>query len=261
MKFHICIKQVPDITAPISIRNGELVFETDRVVLDAYSASAVEESLVLTGKHGGEVSVISIGPDKVKETIRKALAMGAEKATHIKTDENIALDSSVYARLLAACFEKNPDYEVILLGKQAQDTDAGLTGSMLAEKMKLPYATNAVGLEYDESAEKMVVTRQGDAGQEVIALPIPCIITCSNDMNDPRIPNLRGIMQSKKKPVEEMTPDDLGYPSDELKQLASTEITGYEPMPERQSGKKLEGEPEELAKQLVDLLQNEAKVL
>lgn len=261
MKFHICIKQVPDITAPISIRNGELVFETDRVVLDAYSASAVEESLVLTEKHGGEVSIISIGPDKVKETIRKALAMGAEKATHIKTDDSASLDSSVYARLLAAYFEKNPDYEVILLGKQAQDTDAGLTGSMLAGKMNLSYATNAVGLEYDESAKKMIVTRQGDAGQEVIALPIPCLITCSNDMNDPRIPNLRGIMQSKKKPVEEISPDDLGYPSDELQQLASIEITGYEPMPERQHGKKLEGEPEELAKQLVDLLQNEAKVL
>ena len=261
MKFHICIKQVPDITAPISIRSGELVFETDRVVLDAYSASAVEESLVLAEKHGGEVTVISIGPDKVKETIRKALAMGAEKATHIKTDENATLDSSVYAHLLAAYYEKNQDYEVILLGKQAQDTDAGLTGSMLAEKMKLSYATNAVKLEYDESANKMVVTRQGDAGQEVIALPIPCIITCSNDMNDPRIPNLRGIMQSKKKPVDEISPDDLGFPSDELNQLASTEITGYEPMPERQPGKKLEGEPEELAKQLVDLLQNEAKVL
>ncbi|HKI46596.1 MAG TPA: electron transfer flavoprotein subunit beta/FixA family protein [Balneolales bacterium] len=261
MKFHICIKQVPDITAPISIRNGELVFETDRVVLDAYSASAVEESLVLTEKHGGETSIISIGPDKVKETIRKALAMGAEKATHIKTDENASLDSSVFARLLAAYFEKNPDYEVILLGKQAQDTDAGLTGSMLAEKMNLSYATNAVGLEYDESANKMIVTRQGDAGQEVIALQIPCLITCSNDMNDPRIPNLRGIMQSKKKPVEEISPDDLGYPSDKLQQLASTEITGYEPMPERQPGKKLEGEPVELAKQLVDLLQNEAKVL
>jgi len=261
MKLHICIKQVPDITAPSSIRNGELVFETDRVVLDAYSASAVEESLVLSEKHGGEVSVVSIGSDKVKETIRKALAMGAENAVHIKTGDTSAFDSSVYARLLAAYFEKNPGFEVILLGKQAQDTDAGLTGSMLAEKLGLPYATNAVGLEFDESAGKMIVTRQGDSGQEIIALPIPCIVTCSNDMNDPRIPNLRGIMQSKKKPVEEISPDDLEISSDELNQMAFTEITGYEPMPERQPGKKLEGEPEELAKQLVDLLQNEAKVL
>ncbi len=261
MKFHICIKQVPDITAPTSIRNGELVFETDRVVLDAYSASAVEESLVLAEKNGGDVSVISIGPDKVKETIRKALAMGAENAIHIKTGGNATFDSAVYARLLAAYFDKNPEYEVILLGKQAQDTDAGLTGSMLAEKLGLPYATNAVGLEFDESAGKMVVTRQGDSGQEVIALPTPCIITCSNDMNDPRIPNLRGIMQSKKKPVEELSPADLGISSGELDGMTFTEITGYEPMPERQPGKKLEGEPEELAKQLVDLLQNEAKVL
>ena len=261
MKFHICIKQVPDITAPVSIRGGELVFETDRVVLDAYSASAVEGSLVLSEKYGGEVNIVSIGPDKVKETIRKALAMGAERATHIKTDENATLDSSAYARILAAYFNKTGDYDVILLGKQAQDTDAGLTGSMLAEKLGLPYATNAVGLDYDESAQKMVVTRQGDSGQEMIALPVPCVITCSNDMNDPRIPNLRGIMQSKKKPVGEILPDELGFSAENLQEMVFTEITGYEPMPERQPGKKLEGEPDELAEKLVDLLQNDAKVL
>lgn len=261
MKFSVCIKQVPDITAPMQVRNGELIQDTDRMVLDAYSASAVEESLVLTEKHGGDVEVLSIGPEKVKETIRKALAMGAARGAHIVTGENANYDSAVYARILAAWFKKNGAYEVILLGKQSQDTDAGLTGSMLAEFLGLPYATNAISLNYDADSQKMVVKRQGDAAQEVIELPIPCIITCSNDMNEPRIPSLKGIMQSKKKPVDAVQITDLGLSPEEIKSIQKSTVTGYESMPEREPGKKLEGEPEELAQKLVDLLENEAKVL
>lgn len=260
MKFKICIKQVPDITAPAKIRDGELIMETDRPVLDAYSASAVEEALVLAEKYGGEVEVISAGPDKVKETIRKALAMGAHNATHILTEDE-KYDSATYAKILAAHFDKREDYDVIALGKQSQDTDAGLTGSMLAELLGMPYVTNAVGLDLDTDQNKMIVTRQADTAQEVIELPVPCIVTCSNDMNDPRIPSLKGIMQSKRKPVESVSLADLELDTDQLRSESMISVVGYEEMPEREPGKKLEGEPEELAQQLVDLLDNEAKVL
>lgn len=261
MKFSVCIKQVPDITAPISVRNGKLMQDSDRMVLDAYSASAVEESLVLTEKHEGEVDIISIGQDKVKETIRKALAMGAAKGTQILADDASNYDSATFAKILAAYFKKNDDYEIIALGKQSQDTDAGLTGSMLAELLGLPYATNAVGLELDPENKKMIVTRQGDAAQEMIELPIPCVITCSNDMNSPRIPSLRGIMQSKKKPIDSIELSSLGLDATELATNVSTNVTEYQNIPEREPGKKLEGEPDELAQNLVDLLENEAKIL
>jgi electron transfer flavoprotein beta subunit len=261
MNFKVCIKQVPDITAPIKIRDGELIMETDRMVLDAYSASAVEESLVLTEEHGGDVEVISIGPDKAKETIRKALAMGAKNATHIVTDDDAEYDSATFAKILAAHFKNNAEYDVIALGKQSQDTDAGLTGSMLAELLDLPYATNAVALKMDPENKKLIVTRQADTAQEVIELSVPCIVTCSNDMNNPRIPSLKGIMQSKRKPVETVQLTDIGLDGGQLGSEAHTSIVGYEDMPEREPGKKFEGEPEELAKQLVDLLDNEAKVL
>lgn len=259
MKFSVCIKQVPDITAPISIRNGELIQDTDRMVLDAYSASAVEESLVLTEKHGGDVEVISIGPDKTKETIRKALAMGAASAVHIQTEDTDHYDSEAYARILAAYFSQHGDYQVIALGKQSQDTDAGLTGSMLAELLQLPYATNAVGLELENN--KLIVKRQGDTSQEMLELSIPCIVTCSNDMNDPRIPSLKGIMQSKKKPIESVDIASLGLDAGEFKEHPGSAITGYQDIPEREPGKKFEGEADELAKKLVDLLENEAKIL
>ncbi len=252
MKFYVCIKQVPDVNAPLQIRDGELLQDRDRMILNAYDASAVEESLVLTEEHGGKVEVVMVGPDKARETLRKALAMGADNGTMILTDRP-DLDSTAYSRILAAFF-KDKDYDFICCGKQAQDTDAGLTGSMLAEQLELPYVSNAVGLNYEN--EKLIVRRQGDAGQEIIELPSPGLVTCSNDMNEPRIPNLKGIMQSKKKPVDSITPEDLGIDIGSIE--LSTNILGFEEMPERETGKKFEGDPDEIAREVARLLDQEA---
>lgn len=257
MKFYVCIKQVPDVDAPIQIKNGSLIQDTDRMILNAYDASAVEEALVLTeDQDDSEVEVVLIGPDKAKETIRKALAMGADKATHIQTNGDEEYDSATYARILSSFFE-DKEYDVISCGKQSQDTDAGLTGGMLADHLDLPYATNAVGLELEE--DTLIVKRQGDAGQEIIALPHPCLVTCSNDMNEPRIPSLKGIMQSKRKPMETIELNALGLSGDEL--TAKTKVTGYMEKPEREPGQKFEGEPEEMAQKVVKLLDEEAKVI
>lgn len=256
MKFYVCIKQVPDVNAPIQIKGEELIQDTNRMILNAYDASAVEEALVLTEEHGGEVEVVLIGPDKAKETIRKALAMGAQKATHIQTSGDENADSATYASILAAFF-KDKEYDVISCGKQSQDTDAGLTGSMLSELLDLPYATNAVGLSIEN--DTLVVKRQGDAGQEIIELPSPCLVTCSNDMNEPRIPSLKGIMQSKRKPMEGIKISSLNVDEDSLS--AKTTVTGYQEKPEREAGKKFEGEPDEIAKEVAQLLDTEANVV
>ncbi|MDX1671583.1 MAG: electron transfer flavoprotein subunit beta/FixA family protein [Balneolaceae bacterium] len=256
MKFYVCIKQVPDVDAPIQIKEGQLIQDTDRMILNAYDASAVEEALVLTENNGGEVEVVCIGPDRAKEAIRKALAMGADKAVHIQAEDVDQYDSGVYASILAKFFE-DKEYDVISCGKQAQDTDAGLTGSMLAEKLDLPYATNAVGLETENGS--LVVTRQGDAGQEIIELPSPCLVTCSNDMNNPRIPSLKGIMQSKRKPMETVSLEDIGVDSSALE--AKTEVTSYQEKPPPEAGKKYEGEPDEIAREVAQLLDQEENVI
>jgi len=256
MKFYVCIKQVPDVNAPIQIKGEELIQDTNRMILNAYDASAVEEALVLTEQHDGEVEVVLIGPDKAKETIRKALAMGAQKATHIQTNGDENYDSATYASILAAFF-KDKTYDVISCGKQSQDTDAGLTGSMLAELLNLPYATNAVGLKIED--DNLVVKRQGDAGQEMIELPTPCLVTCSNDMNEPRIPSLKGIMQSKRKPMEKVELSSLNL--DESKLSAKATITGYQEKPEREAGKKFEGEADEIAREVAQLLDTEANAV
>lgn len=256
MKFYVCIKMVPDVNAPLQIKDGHLIQDADRMILNAYDASAVEEALVLKEQHGGEVEVVCIGSSKASETIRKALAMGADKATHILTGGEDDYDSGTYARILSAFF-KDKEYDILALGKQSQDTDSGLTGSMVAEMLDLPYTTNAVGLDIEDG--NLVVKRQGDSGQEVIALPTPCAVTCSNDMNEPRIPNLKGIMASKRKPVEQIELSALGLDDQALK--PNTKVLGYEEKPAREAGKKYEGEADEIAREVAQLLDNEANVL
>lgn len=253
MRFIVCIKQVPDVTAPMHLRDGDIVTDSGRTVLNAYDASAVEEALVLAEKHGGDVRVVLVGPQRAQEAIRKALAMGAEAAVHLQIDDEAEHDSRAYAELLAD-YLRGEEFDVVACGKQAQDTDAGLTGSMLAELLDLPFAANAVGLEIDD--DRLVVTRQGDSGQEEIALETPCLVTCSNDMNDPRIPNLKGIMAAKRKTIDVRTaalPPDI--------ELPFVHVRRYEPTPERAPGRILEGDASEAVAELVGLLKRESNVL
>ncbi|MEQ9310841.1 MAG: electron transfer flavoprotein subunit beta/FixA family protein [Balneolaceae bacterium] len=256
MKFYVCIKMVPDVYAPFQIKDGELIMDADRMVLNAYDASAVEEALVLSEKHGGEVEVVCIGSAKASETIRKALAMGADKGSHIVTTGDEGFDSGSYANILTA-FLKDKEYDVLSLGKQSQDTDSGLTGSMVAELLHLPYTTNAVGLEIENG--NLIVKRQGDTGQEIIELPTPCAVTCSNDMNEPRIPNLKGIMASKRKPIDTIDLASLGISESDLS--PNSKVVSFEHKPARKAGQKFEGEADEIAREVAQLLDTEANVI
>jgi electron transfer flavoprotein beta subunit len=242
MDISVCIKEVPDLDAPFRVQEGELAFDTDRVALNAYDASAVEAALVLTEEHGGEVEVVTVGPPDVTETIRKALAMGADRAVHLTTDAEAAYDARAYADVLAGYYH-GVEPDAIFCGKQSQDTDAGLTGPMLAALLDRPYAANVVDVELEGG--QFVVERQGDRGSERIELPRPCLVTCSNDMNTPRIPKLKGIMAAKKKSVDAQPAAQFG---------------GAE-KPEREPGTMLEGAPDEIAREVTERLAEDANVL
>lgn len=257
MKLSICIKQVPDVNAPLQIKDGVLVQDHNRHIMNAYDASALEEALVLREVNGGEVDVVLVGPENGKETIRKALAMGADRGTHILTENSEAeFDSYTYATILASFFEEK-ETDFIFCGKQSQDTDSGLTGPMLAELLAIPYVSNAVGIK--ASGSGLSVTRQGDNGREIIDITPKGLITCSNDMNNPRIPNLKGIMQSKKKPVETISLQELGV--SEPRQHIKTQVLGYEEKPPRKPGKKYSDEPDTSAREVARLLDTEANVV
>jgi len=261
MKIFVCCKHVPDVAMPFQIKEGRLLSEDLNYVLNAYDASSVEAALVLKEAHGAEISLVLIGPDKAKEALRKGLAMGADNAFHLNDSAFDGSDSHAYAKILHAFF-KDKEFDFILCGKQSQDMDMGLTGGMLAQKLGIPYITNAVGLEADPGSKTLSVKRQGDLGGEMVEMPFPSIITISNDMNDPRIPSLKGIMTSKKKPMEVIDLDGLGLGGESVGESGSySSIQNWSMPPEREPGIKLEGDPEELVTQLMEKLTNEAKVL
>jgi electron transfer flavoprotein beta subunit len=242
MNIAVCIKQVPDVTAPLQVRGGELALASGRMVLNAYDASAVEAALVTIARTGGEVTVVLAGPLSAQEALRKALAMGADRGVHLVLPDGERADSAASAAYLAEFFGGH-SFDLILCGKQSQDTDAGLTGGMLATRLNLPYATNAVDLDVESGT--VVVTRQGDSGTEIIELPTPCLVTCSNDMNDPRTPNVKGIMQARKKTIEVTEPAAVE---------SVTETVRHETLPPRKPAVMLSGTPEEQARQVAAML-------
>jgi electron transfer flavoprotein beta subunit len=238
----VCAKETPDTYSDLSFSNGGVQFSNPRPVLSAYDASALEEALVLSEAHGFRVHVVMVGPERASETLRKALAMGAHEAT-LLTGAPEEADSAVIAKILASFVQQfGPD--AVIMGRQSQDTDVGLAGGMLADHLDWPWTTNAIGIRFEEEA--FWVKRQGDSAQEWIASPMPCLITCSNNLNDPRIPTLKGIMASKKKPMHIEGIDSLPG-GDVLSMLApTTTIESLTPMPERAAGELVEGDLETL---------------
>jgi len=249
----VCIKEVPDVDAPFSVQDGDLAFDTDRMSLNAYDASAVEAALRLTEEHGGEIEVVTVGPGDVTETIRKTLAMGADRAVHLTTEDEDAYDARAYAEVLAGYY-RDADADALFCGKQSQDTDAGLTGADACGAARLAIRHQRRG--YRDRGKEARRGGQGDRGSKITELPSPCLVTCSIDMNAPRIPKLKGIMAAKKKPGDTRSAAGFGSSG-----AAVTEVVGYEPVPEREPGEKLEGEPEEMARELAGRLGEEVNVL
>ncbi|MEM1055389.1 MAG: electron transfer flavoprotein subunit beta/FixA family protein [Bacteroidota bacterium] len=250
MRFAVCVNQVLDVTAPAQIRGGALVLPEDRRVLDHYAACALEAALTLRETHGDDtwsVEAVLIGPEEAGSALRKALAMGADSGTHLVTDT--PLDDASTAALLADQFHEDPP-DAIWLGKQSQDTDAGLVGGRLAERLGAAFVANAVGAMVEEEA--LVIDRQGDRGIEVVEMPAPCVVTVSNNMNDPRTPNLRSIMAAKRKAVEtrEVAPD-----------LPLAVAISASAPPARPPGRTLEGPPEAAAREVVRLLSDDLRLI
>ena len=250
MNIIVCVSQVPDTTTRINVAASGLSMDPAGVkfILNPYDEFAVEEALRLRDKHKGEVTVVSVGNDTTKETIRQALAMGADKGILIKGDR---IDSFQVADMLAAAI-KPLNADLILLGKQSIDFDGMEMAPMLSELLELPAATVVVGLTIDGStatAEKEV-----EGGREVISLTMPCIIAAQKGLNDPRYPSLPNIMKAKQKPIQEVA----GVPA-----AARTTIVGMTKPDKKRANHlvKTDGNPTAAAHELARLLHEEAKVI
>lgn len=260
MKILTTVKHVVDVELNIRIRDGIINEEGLQYVMNAWDENAVEATVVLKENNSAETTLLCIGGDESTVTIRKAFAMGIESGIQIKDPLLKMADSSALAKVLKKVYEKGA-YDLVITGKQAQDTDNGQTGLMMAEFANLPCVSNVTSIEVLDE-KKLKLTRQGDEGKEVIELELPAVITVNDSINEPRLPALKGIMMAKKKTIEILDLAGLGLSADEagINQL-KTEIISFNEPESRKAGQKFEGDLAEITAKVVDLLVNEAKVL
>ena len=264
MNIIVCLKQVPDTEAQIRVApDGKAIVTQDiKWVMNPYDEYGVEEALRLREKFGGEVTVVGLGPKRVTESIRTALAMGADKGVLISDDALEGSDGLATAKALAAAI-KDLEYDLIFAGQRGVDDDMGVVGAALAEGLGIPNLSVIVKVEVAEDGKSVTVQRPIEGQVLIIESSLPAVITTQKGLNEPRYASLPGIMKAKKKPLEEKTLADLGLDPAEFGEGGrKVKIIQLTPPPERQAGKIVEGEtPEEKASGLAKLLHEEAKVI
>ena len=249
MKIAVCIKRVPDTEMRFTIAGDGKSIDTAGLKYDLsdFDGYAVEVGLQLAEKQGGEVVVVSLGPDAVQETLRKALSMGAASAVQLKAD-TIPADGFAIAQALAADL-KDGGYDLILFGRVATDSGSGTVGAMVAQLLDLPCVTSISQLSIEGG--KGTARRELEGVTEVLEFPLPAVLTIDEGIARARLPALKGIMAAKKKPLE-VRPAQLGEVRLTVEKLA---------LPAERAGGRILGEGADTVPELVRLLQNEAKVL
>jgi electron transfer flavoprotein beta subunit len=260
----VCLKQVPDTETQIKIAPDGKSIVTDDIkwVMNPYDEFGVEEALRLKEKFGGEVTVVGLGPKRVTESIRTALAMGADKGILISDDALAGSDSLGTAKALAAVI-KDLEYDIIFTGQRGIDDDMGVVGASVAELLGIPQLSLILKVEVAEDGQSVKVQRPVEGQNLVLESSLPALITAQKGLNEPRYASLPGIMKAKKKPLEEKTLADLGMDPSQVGQGARKQkIIALSSPPERAAGKIIAGEtPQEKAAELTRLLHEEAKVI
>ena len=249
MNIAVCAKQVPDTETRIKLSDDKKSVNEDDIkfILNPYDEFAVEEALQLREKNGGDVTIISLGPDRVTSAVRSALAMGANKAIHIPVDKTPG-DPGVVADALANVL-KEGNYDLILIGKQAIDDDHAQMASLLGEKLDLPAVSVVIKLEVD--GNKVVAEREVDGAHEIIECELPAIIGAQRGLNEPRYASLKGIMTAKKIQIDTVNAD---VSNEQL------EIIEFNYPPAKNPGK-IVGKDADAVPELLRLLHEEAKVI
>ncbi len=256
MNIIACVKQVPDTETLIKVKpDGSGIIEDGiKWVMNPYDEFGVEEALRLKEKLGGDVTIVCVGPARAMETIRTALAMGAEKGVHIDDPSLNNADAYTTAAALAAAIKGLP-HDIIFCGQRAIDGDVGQVGSILAELLGIPSVTVVTKLEIADKKAKAIKAIEG--ATVTVETSLPCVITAQKGLNEPRYASLPGIMKAKKKPVDVKNAGALGVTADPKAKVAKTI-----PPPARPPGKIIEGDDPALkAQTLVKLLREEAKVI
>jgi electron transfer flavoprotein beta subunit len=236
MNIVVCLKQVPDTYSERKLRAADSTLDRDAAdgVMNELDEYAVEEGLRLAEAHGGEVTILTMGPEKASESIRKALSMGADKAVHLIDDALAGSDALATSAALAAVLGRI-GFDVVILGSESTDARMGVMGAMLAERLGVPQLSYASKVEIDGA--NISINRLTDYGYDRVQATLPAVISVVEKINEPRYPSFKGIMAAKKKPVERLGVADIGIdPGQVGLASAATEVVSFASRPPRQAG-------------------------
>ena len=235
MNIVVCMKQVPDTYSERKLRpDSTLDRDAADGVMNELDEYAIEEGLRLAEAHGGEVTILSMGPDRATESIRKALSMGADKAVHLVDDALAGSDALATSAALAAVLGRI-GFDIVILGSESTDARMGVMAAMLSERLGVPQMSYASKVEIDGTA--ISINRQADYGYDRVEATLPAVVSVVEKINEPRYPSFKGIMAAKKKPVQtwsladvELDPSKVGLAN------AGCEVVSFANRPPRQAG-------------------------
>jgi len=259
MKIIVCVKQVPDTETRIRIApEGASIVESDvNWIVSPYDEFAIEEALRMKEAKGGEVILVSLGPDRVQSALRSGLAMGADAAVHLKDPAFDAADTLGVARALAAAIKGLAPFDIVLTGQQGVGGDNAQIPGLLGELLDLPQVTMAVKVELQDG--KAAVTREIEGAHETWETALPAVVSAQKGLNEPRYASLKGIMAAKKKPIDVKDAAGVGLSAADV--AAKTRVVGLELPPPRPPIRMVEGDTDTQVRELLRLLHEEAKVI
>lgn len=256
MNIYVLVKRTFDTEERIVVSGGHIQEDGAEFIINPYDEYAIEEAIQVRDVHGGEVTVITMGDEEAEKQLRTALAMGADKAVLINTEDVDDLDQFSAAHVLAE-YLKDKDADLILAGNVAIDGGSGQVGPRVAELLGINCVTTITNLEIN--GDTVSIKRDVEGDTEELETKLPLLVTAQQGLNEPRYPSLPGIMKAKKKPLEELELDDLDIDEDDV--VAKTETIEIYLPPKKEAGKVLQGDLQDQVKELVGLLRTEAKVI
>lgn len=259
MNIVVCIKQVPDTTdVRINPETNTLIRDGVASIINPFDTYAIEEGLRLKERFGGKVTVITMGPPQAEAALREAISVGADEAVLLSDRAFAGSDTLATSYALASGIKKLGEVDLILCGKQAIDGDTAQVGPGIAIWMNIPQVTFVKKIEdVKEDGDKKVfrVQRMVEEGYEILDIPVPCMMSVVKEINEPRMPSLKGMMRSKKAQITNWTAEDIQAEEKNIGLDGSpTQVMKIFSPPARQGGQILHGEPEELAGKIKDLL-------
>jgi electron transfer flavoprotein beta subunit len=258
MNIAVLIKQVPEIElVKVDESSGEVALPSGPGVVNPLDEYAVEEALRIKAKLGGKVTVMTVGTDKAESALRACLALGVDEAILITDPTFEKSDPQAIGKILVAGLKKLGDYNLVLSGKQAIDDDSAQVPPAVAANLGLPQAMFVKKIDsIDEN--KAVVWRTTEEGYDVVEIDLPGVLSVVKEINEPRLPSLKGKMAAKKAPVTKWSAADLGLDESSVGANSYTKTTKVTPPPPRQKGEMIEGEtPEEIADKLYNKLKED----